>query len=80
MIQSASLKQPREELGQKYNIFHLTKLVSHYEFSLCQNGNLVRNLRNLRCLAVECDDRLQPGERTENKSVADSQVGDEVLG
>lgn len=34
-----------------------------------------KNLRNLQCLAEECEHELQPGGRMEKKSVADSQVG-----
>lgn len=52
-------------------------------FSMCQCGfghispvsDTEKNLRNLQCLAVECEHELPPGGRMEKKSVADSQRG-----
>lgn len=44
------------------------------------SSDMGKNLRNLRCLAAECERNLRPGERMENKSVADRQVEKEMVG
>lgn len=38
-------------------------------------SDTAKNLRNLQCLAVECEQWLPPGGIMEKKSAADSQVG-----
>lgn len=59
-------------------------IMSRYDFSMRGGvgfGHITpvsdtgKNLRNLQCLAVECEHELLPGGRMETKSVADSQVG-----